>query len=174
MSIQRFGNISRILLGGAALVLGAAPLLAQQLAAQNAQPQPAHAQQPGRHALDMTLVKPESVGFSSERLERLHALMQQTVDEKHLAGIVTILARHGKVVDYRTYGQRDWSTGAAMTKDTIFRDYSMTKPVTGVAMMILYEQGKWLPSDPISKYIPEFAHPKGLQRRGCRGQDDSC
>ena len=160
MSIQRFGNISRILLGGAALVLGAAPLLAQQLAAQNAQPQPAHAQQPGRHALDMTLVKPESVGFSSERLERLHALMQQTVDEKHLAGVVTILARHGKVVDYRTYGQRDWSTGAAMTKDTIFRDYSMTKPVTGVAMMILYEQGKWLPSDPISKYIPEFAHLK--------------
>src|ERR1017187_3692602 len=160
MSIQQFGNISRILLGSAALVLGAAPLLAQQPAAQNAQPQPAHAQQPGRHALDMTLVKPESVGFSSERLERLHALMQQTVDEKHLAGVVTILARHGKVVDYRTYGQRDWSTGAAMTKDTIFRDYSMTKPVTGVAMMILYEQGKWLPSDPISKYIPEFAHLK--------------
>jgi CubicO group peptidase (beta-lactamase class C family) len=160
MSRQRFGNISRILLGSAALVLGAAPLLAQQPAAQNAQPQPAHAQQPGRHALDMTLVKPESVGFSSERLERLHALMQQTVDEKHLAGVVTILARHGKVVDYRTYGQRDWSTGAAMTKDTIFRDYSMTKPVTGVAMMILYEQGKWLPSDPISKYTPEFAHLK--------------
>ena len=47
-----------------------------------------------------------------------------------------------------------------MTKDTIFRDYSMTKPVTGVAMMILYEEGKWLPSDPISKYIPEFAHLK--------------
>ena len=52
------------------------------------------------------------------------------------------------------------ATGAPMTKDTIFRDYSMTKPVTGVAMMILYEEGKWLPSDPISKYIPEFAHLK--------------
>jgi CubicO group peptidase (beta-lactamase class C family) len=63
-------------------------------------------------------------------------------------------------VDYRTYGQRDIATGAAMTKDVIFRDYSMTKPVTGVAMMILYEEGKWLPSDPISKYIPEFAHLK--------------
>ena len=71
-----------------------------------------------------------------------------------------MLARHGKVVDYRTYGVRDLATGAPMTKDTIFRDYSMTKPVTGVAMMILYEQGKWLPSDPISKYIPEFAHLK--------------
>ncbi|HEY1896917.1 MAG TPA: serine hydrolase domain-containing protein, partial [Terracidiphilus sp.] len=120
--------------------------------AQQAQLQPA-----ARHTLDMTVVKPETVGFSSERLERLHALMQQTVDKKELAGIVTILARHGKVVDYRTYGQRDMASGAAMTKDTIFRDYSMTKPVTGVAMMMLYEQGKWLPSDPIAKYIPEFA-----------------
>ncbi len=73
---------------------------------------------------------------------------------------MTILARHGKVVDYRTYGVKDVATGAAMTKDTIFRDYSMTKPVTGVAMMILYEQGKWLPWDPIAKYIPEFANLK--------------
>ncbi len=111
-------------------------------------------------AVDMTPVKPETVGFSSERLERLHALMQETVDKKELAGAVTILARHGKVVDYRTYGVRDMATGAPMTKDTIFRDYSMTKPVTGVAMMILYEQGKWLPSDSIAKFIPEFAHLK--------------
>ena len=108
----------------------------------------------------MTVVKPESVGFSSERLERLHALMQGVVDRKQIAGIVTILARHGKLVDYRTYGYRDLASGAPMTKDVIFRDFSMTKPVTGVAMMILYEQGKWLPSDPISKFIPEFAHLK--------------
>jgi CubicO group peptidase (beta-lactamase class C family) len=86
--------------------------------------------------------------------------MQQAVDKKQIAGIVTILARHGKVVDYRTYGQRDMATNSPMTKDVIFRDFSMTKPVTGVAMMILYEQGKWLPSDPISKFIPEFAHLK--------------
>jgi CubicO group peptidase (beta-lactamase class C family) len=115
---------------------------------------------PTSRALDMTVVKPESVGFSSERLERLHALMQQAVDKKQIAGIVTILARHGKIVDYRTYGERDMAAGAPMTKDVIFRDYSMTKPVTGVAMMILYEQGKWLPSDPIAKFIPEFAHLK--------------
>ncbi len=63
-------------------------------------------------------------------------------------------------MDYRTYGVRDLATGAPLTQDTIFRDYSMTKPVTGVAMMILYEEGKWLPTDPISKYIPEFAHLK--------------
>jgi CubicO group peptidase (beta-lactamase class C family) len=118
------------------------------------------AQQPAPHMLDMTLAKPETVGFSSERLDRLHALMQETVDKKQLAGVVTILARHGKVVDYRTYGQRDMASGTPMSNDTIFRDYSTTKPVTGVAMMILYEQGKWLPSDPIAKFIPEFAHLK--------------
>lgn len=120
-------------------------------------------------AIDMTPVQPESVGFSSERLERLHSFMQQVVDKKELAGAVTILARHGKIVDYRTYGMRDLATAAPMTKDTIFRDYSMSKPVTGVAMLILYEQGKWLPTDPISKFIPEFAHLKvfnGLDATG--------
>ena len=108
-------------------------------------------------ALDMTPVKPETVGFSSARLEHLHKLIQDEIDQKQLAGAITILARHGKVVDYRTYGARDLASNAPMTKDLIFRDYSMTKPVTGVAMMILYEEGRWLPTDPISKYIPEFA-----------------
>ncbi len=109
-------------------------------------------------AVDMTPVKPESVGFSAERLERLHTFLQQAADKKEVAGIVTILARRGKVVDYRAYGVRDLDTKVPMTTDTIFRDYSMTKPVTGVAMMILYEEGKWQPSDPISKFIPEFAN----------------
>jgi CubicO group peptidase (beta-lactamase class C family) len=122
--------------------------------------QPATRAQASHQPVDLTVVKPESVGFSSERLENLHALMQQVVDQKQIAGIVTILARHGKVVDYRTYGYRDLESKAPMTKDVIFRDFSMTKPVTGVAMMILYEQGKWLPSDFISKFIPEFAHLK--------------
>ena len=107
--------------------------------------------------LDMTPVKPETVGFSSARLENLHKLLQDEIDQKQLAGAITVLARHGRVVDYRTHGVRDLASGAPMTKDLIFRDYSMTKPVTGVAMMILYEEGKWLPTDSISKYIPEFA-----------------
>jgi CubicO group peptidase (beta-lactamase class C family) len=118
----------------------------------------------------MTVVKPESVGFSSERLERLHGLIQAEVDQKQLAGAITILARHGKIVDYRTYGVRDFASGTPMTKDTIFRDYSMTKPVTGVAMMILYEEGKWLPNDPISKYIPEFAQLKVFKGVGADGK----
>jgi CubicO group peptidase (beta-lactamase class C family) len=118
------------------------------------------AQSAARHASDLVPVKSETVGFSTERLERLHHLIQQEIDNKQLAGAVTLLARHGKVVDYRTYGVRDIETGVPMTKDVIFRDYSMTKPVTGVAMMLLYEEGKWLPWDPIAKYIPEFAHLK--------------
>ena len=144
MKTSRLPGIPTFLVAVALLALSTLPSRAQQSAP----------------ALDMTPVSPESVGFSSARLERLHALIQDEVTTKHLAGAVTILARHGKVVDYRTYGMRDLSTGAPMTKDTIFRDYSMTKPVTGVAMMILYEEGKWLPSDPISKFIPEFAHLK--------------
>jgi CubicO group peptidase (beta-lactamase class C family) len=102
-------------------------------------------------------VKPETVGFSTERLERLHAAMQRTIDDQELAGIVTALARHGKIVDQRTYGKKDLASGAPMDPNTIFRIWSMTKPVTGVAMMILYEQGKWSAEDPIAKYIPEFA-----------------
>lgn len=137
----------------------AAPVFAASLAF------PAPAQKsasaaPAQHAFDMTLVKPEAVGFDSQRLERLHAMLQETVDKKQLAGVVTLLARHGKVVDFRTYGQRDMANATPMTKDTIFRVYSMTKPITGVAMMILFEEGKWLPNDPIAKYIPEFAHLK--------------
>jgi len=74
--------------------------------------------------------------------------------------MVTVLARHGKIVDFRTYGKRDLASGAPMEKDTIFRIYSMTKPITGVALMILCEQGKWIPGDSIAKYIPEFARLK--------------
>ena len=86
--------------------------------------------------------------------------MQRPVDEKSLAGVVTLLMRHGKLVEQRSYGLKDIASGAPMTNDTIFRIYSMTKPVTGVAMMILYEEGKWHPADPISKFIPEFADVK--------------
>jgi len=118
----------------------------------------------------MTLVKPETVGFSTERLERLHNLIQGEVDSKQLSGAVTILARHGKVVEFRVYGQKDMASGTPMTKDVIFRAYSMTKPITGVAMMILYEQGKWLPSDAIAKYIPEFAQLKVFKGVGADGK----
>ena len=112
----------------------------------------------------MTPVQPESVGFSSERLERLHAFIQGEIDQKQLAGAVTILARHGKIVDYRTYGMRDMATSAPMTKDTIFRDYSMTKPMTGVAMMILYEAGQVAALRPDLEVHSRVRAPQSLQR----------
>ena len=118
------------------------------------------AQQAKDKAAEPAANKPESLGFSSERLDVLHKAIQDQVDQKYLAGVVTLLARHGRVVELKAYGKKDIAAGTPMTTDTIFRIFSMTKPVTGVAMMILYEQGKWHPEDPISKYIPEFAHLK--------------
>ncbi len=100
--------------------------------------------------------KPEAVGFSAERLARLDSSMKSLVDAKKLAGIVTVLARHGKIVEEKTYGYADVAGQKPMQKDTIVRVYSMTKPITGIAMMMLYEEGKWKPSDPIARYIPEF------------------
>ncbi|MDR6625146.1 serine hydrolase domain-containing protein [Caulobacter segnis] len=99
---------------------------------------------------------PESVGFTREGLAKLDAHMQGLVDTGHLPGVTTMLVRHGKVVNYAVHGKKGFD-GPPMTKDTIFRIYSQTKPVTGVAMMILHEEGKWKLDDPVSKYIPEFA-----------------
>ena len=160
MRLDRSVIVARMALAVVALAVCITPSLAQT----------PRAQQPAPGKVDLTVVKPESVGFSSDRLERLHAIMQQAVDQKQIAGIVTILARHGKVVDYRTYGVSDIASGKPIPKDAIFRDFSMTKPVTGAAMMILYEQGKWLPNDPIAKYIPEFAHLKVYKGIGADGK----
>ncbi len=103
---------------------------------------------------------PEAVGMSTTRLERLSRVMQQLVDDERLAGITTMVARRGQVVQFETFGHRDIEAGAPMSEDTIFRIYSMSKPITGVALMLLYEEGLFRLSDPVSKYIPEF---DGLQ-----------
>ncbi|HEU4618126.1 MAG TPA: serine hydrolase domain-containing protein [Gammaproteobacteria bacterium] len=108
-------------------------------------------------AAELPQATPESVGFSSQRLALLDPAMHAFVDDGALAGIVALVTRHGKVVYFDAYGKRDIASDAPMRPDTIFRIYSMTKPVTAVAMMKLYELGKWYPDDPLSKYIPEFA-----------------
>ncbi len=100
---------------------------------------------------------PEAEGFSPERLKRLDVYMQGLVDQGHLPGAITMVARHGKIVSYETFGKTAIG-GAPMTKDTIFRIYSQSKPVTGVAMMILFEEGKWRLDDPVTKFVPELAH----------------
>ena len=103
---------------------------------------------------------PEAVGFDAARLQRLDDYMAGVVAGGRVAGMTTLVARHGKVVEFKTYGKQSLATGQPMTKDTIFRIYSMTKPLTGVAMMILFEEGKWRLDDPVTRYVPEF---KGLK-----------
>jgi CubicO group peptidase (beta-lactamase class C family) len=99
---------------------------------------------------------PASVGVSAERLTRLHAGMQGFIDRKEAGGIVTLIARDGKVVDVHASGFQDVAAKTPMKTDTLFRIASMTKPVTSVAVMMLYEEGKLLLTDPVSKFIPAF------------------
>lgn len=105
----------------------------------------------------LPVARPEMVGLSSARLARLAEVMQRYVDEGRLGGAVTLVARAGKVAHLQAYGTLDPATGAAMPTDAIFRVASQTKAVTSVAVMILFEEGKLLLGDPVSKYIPEFA-----------------
>ena len=120
----------------------------------------------------LTTTAPEAAGFSAQRLQRLDASMQQLTDSKQLAGIVALGARHGKIVYSRSFGVQDLATAKPMPKDAIFRIFSMTKPVTGVAMMILYEEGKWQPEDPIAKFLPELADLKVFKSLKPDGQPE--
>src|SRR5579871_6026370 len=106
---------------------------------------------------EVRLASPESVGFSSDGLQTFQRTMRGLVDDGKLAGVTTLVARHGKVVHFDAYGVQDLETHKPVAKDTIFRIASMTKPIVGVAMMMLWEQGKWTLDDPVAKHIPEFA-----------------
>lgn len=101
---------------------------------------------------------PEEVGFSRERLARIDATMQDAVDAGRIAGVVTLIARHGHIVHFKAHGQQDRERNVPMRTDTIFRVASLTKTATSVAAMMLMEEGKLLVGDPVSKYIPSFAH----------------
>jgi CubicO group peptidase (beta-lactamase class C family) len=133
-------------------LLFAAVPLAQQ-AAQRPAARPAPAPAASSAAATAT---PESVGLSSERLERMHRGMQGYVDRHEAGGIVTLTAREGKVVDVNAVGYQDVENSIPMRTDTIFRIASMSKPITAVAVLMLYEEGKLLLNDPVSKYIPAF------------------
>lgn len=99
---------------------------------------------------------PEKVGLSSERLERIGALMQEHVDAGQTAGELGMIAKDGKVAYFDTRGFQDREAGTPMEKDTIFRIYSMSKPITSVGLMMLFEEGRFLLQEPVSKYIPEL------------------
>jgi CubicO group peptidase (beta-lactamase class C family) len=109
----------------------------------------------------ITTIPPQQVGLSPERVEHIGELVQQYIDENKIAGGVVLLARKGEIAYFEALGKAD--TNKAMQKDTMFRLASMTKPMVSVAILQLYEQGKFLLSDPVAKYIPEFAHPKVLE-----------
>ena len=102
------------------------------------------------------MVVPEEVGVSAERLERIRPVMQGYVDDGHLPGFLTVVARHGKIVHFETIGMQDVENNKPVEPDTIFRIYSMSKPITSVAVMILYEEGHFQLGTPVSKFIPEF------------------
>src|SRR5580692_6535818 len=102
--------------------------------------------------------KPEEVGISSERLARIDSVLKADIEAGRIPGAVIAIARHGKLVKLDAYGFRDKAANVAMTTDTIFNIASMTKPMTTVGALLLYEQGKLLIDDPLSKYFPKFAN----------------
>ena len=113
----------------------------------------------------MNAVTPEEAGFSSTRLSRINAAMQRHVDQGKLAGIVSMLARRGNIVHFEKVGMMDIEANKPMEFDTIFRICSMTKPITSVAVMMLYEEARFHLSDPISRFIPGFADVKVFVRK---------
>lgn len=114
----------------------------------------------------MEIHAPEKVGFSAERLKRVSSGMKKYVDEGLVAGIITLVARKGVVVHLETSGYQNLQEKKPMALDTLFRIYSMTKPITSAALMMLYEQGLVRLEDPIHKYIPWFKDLKVIAAEG--------
>jgi CubicO group peptidase (beta-lactamase class C family) len=111
-------------------------------------------------AQEFPTAKPESLGLSSERLDRIGTAVQHGIDDKRIAGAVTLVIRHGKIGWFKAQGMTDREAAKAMPTDAMFRICSMTKPITTAAAMMLYEEGKFLLDDPVSKYLPEFKNSK--------------
>ena len=111
-------------------------------------------------AAELTSIKPESVGMSSERLTRIKPSMQAYVDKQQLAGVVTLVARRGKIVHFEEVGLLDLNRAEPLRRDSLFRIYSMTKPIVSAAAMLLYEEGKFQLTDSVAQYLPEFKDAK--------------
>ena len=122
-------------------------------------------------AQSLPTAKPEQVGLSSERLNRLTAMLKADVDKGVIPGAVVLVARHGKVALFEAVGVRNPETKAPMTKDSIFRIYSMSKPITSVVAMMLFEEGKFGLAEPVSKYIPQLGGLKvGVEKPDASGK----
>jgi len=119
---------------------------------------------------DLQRAKPEDVGLSSDRLEKIMQALRDDSSKGTLPGAVLLVARHGKIAWFEPAGVLNSGTKAPMTRDAIFRIYSMSKPVTTVSAMMLFEEGKFLLSDPVAKYLPQFRQMQvGVERPGLAG-----
>jgi len=109
---------------------------------------------------------PEAVGISADRLGRVDALFESYIADGRMAGVVVAIARRGKLAHFKSLGRMDMAKDQAMREDAIFRMASMTKPITSVAVLMLYEEGHFQLEDPVSWYIPELAgmRPEILRR----------
>lgn len=111
----------------------------------------------------LTEASPESVGISPERLARIDQMCADAIKNGEVPGIVSLVARKGKIVHWKAYGMADNQVGKTLKRDDIFRIASQTKAITSTALMMLWEEGKFQLDDPISKYIPEFKNPQVLK-----------
>jgi CubicO group peptidase (beta-lactamase class C family) len=118
------------------------------------------------HAGELAGARSEELGFSTARLDYIDQFYIDKVNKGELAGIVTLIARHGKIAHFSAVGYADIEKKQKMQTDTIFRLYSMTKPIASTALMMLYEEGRFQMQDPLSKYIPEFAKLRVLRNSG--------
>jgi len=122
-------------------------------------------------AQSLPSAKPEQVGLSSERLNKITATLKADADKGVIPGAVLLVARHGKVALFEAVGVRNPETKAPMTKDSIFRIYSMSKPITSVAAMMLFEEGRFSLAEPVSKYIPQLGGLKvGVEKPDASGK----
>ena len=122
--------------------------------------QPTRLNAPGLRPSESAALAPEAAGFCPQRLEGLMAVLQNEVAAQRLPGAVAMVARRGTLALFNSVGALDPATGSPMPCDALFRIYSMTKPILSVAVMMLMEQGKLLLSDPVAKFLPEFAKPQ--------------
>src|SRR5579871_115965 len=121
----------------------------------------------GASAADLPRAEPAAVGLSAERLGRLETLLRADIAARVIPGAVLLVARHGKVAYFEAMGERDPVAKAPMTRDAIFRIYSMSKPITSVTAMMLWEEGRFTLDEPIAKYLPVFAHTQvGVEKPG--------
>ena len=114
--------------------------------------------------------KPEDAGMSTARLHRIHEAMERHIEAGEISGAVTLVARRGRLVHFEAHGLMDIESKRPMDKDAIFRIASMSKPITGVAVMLMLEEGKLHLNDPVSKFVPEFKNAKVAVPRGSPGE----